>query len=274
MIVFPPCKINVGLYITGKREDGFHSLESLFYPLPLNDALEIIPRIEGRGVVNLHLSGLPVPGDENENLIVKAYRLMHERFDLPSADIYLHKVIPMGAGLGGGSSDGAYMLRLLNELFDLPLTWDELLGFAAELGSDCPFFMQDRACFVSGRGEFIEPVDFTLKGKLLVLINPGIHISTAEAFSKIETKEAPKDWKSHVLNVQPLNWNSSIKNDFQEAILGSHPEIAEVIKSLKNSGAEYVSMTGTGSSCYGIFTDEPDIASLQKEDWFVKLIEL
>lgn len=274
MIVFPPCKINVGLFITGKREDGFHNLESLFYSIPLFDALEVIARKEEQGRAYLNVSGLPVPGDSSNNIVLKAYQLLNERFSLPSVDVYLHKAIPMGAGLGGGSANGAYMLRILKEVFNLPLSRDELSAFAADLGSDCPFFIEDNPCFVSGRGEILEPTDFSLQGKFLVLLNPGIHISTAEAFSSIKLREAPQGWKNVLLNENLELWQGSILNDFESPIANAHPRVKYALNQLKQLGAAYVSMSGTGSTCYGIFHSEPDLTLIKGNYQLIKLLAL
>ncbi len=274
MIVFPTSKINIGLFITAKRDDGFHDLESLFYPVELCDALEVIPHKQGRGEVLMHYSGLPIPNTGSDNLVVRAYRILNERYSIPSVDVFLHKAIPMGAGLGGGSSDAAFMLRALKDLFDLPLSWDELLAYAAELGSDCPFFLQDKPCLVSGRGEVLKPVDFSLKGKFLVLINPGVHVATGKAFSLINPNTAPAGWKEFVLNGDVSAWQGHVWNDFQAPVIESFTGIAEVIEALQNAGAEYVSMTGSGSSCYGIFEHCPGIEKIKSKDWFIKLIWL
>lgn len=274
MIVFPPCKINIGLFITGKREDGFHNLESLFYPIPLCDALEAIPRADESGKAYLHLLGLPVPGDEKSNIVIRAYKLLDERFNLPSVDVYLYKAIPMGAGLGGGSANGAYMLRLLKELFNLPLTRDELMNLAAELGSDCPFFIENSPCFVKGRGELLEPTNFTLKGKYILLINPGIHISTAEAFSLIQPAAAPDTWRNALMTKEINEWQAIVKNDFEIGALDKYPQIVEAINSLMKIGASYVSMSGTGSTCYGLFDTEPQLSELKGNFKFTKLLAL
>jgi 4-diphosphocytidyl-2-C-methyl-D-erythritol kinase len=268
MIVFPPCKINLGLYITRKREDVFHDLESIFYPINLCDALELIPLGEGKGEIKFSSTGIPIPGDVNSNLIVKAYHLLHEQFQLPSLHVHLHKVIPMGAGLGGGSSNGAWMLRALNQLFNLNLPIQTLLEYAAKLGSDCPFFIYDSPCKVSGRGEFLEPIDLDLSSYFIWLINPGIHISTAQAFSQVTPKSAPLNWEDQV-NLSPDKWNFS--NDFESGIAKQNSAIFDCLQILKDRGALYFAMTGTGSTVYGIFNHMPDITGIVTS-YFSKVI--
>lgn len=257
MIVFPPSKINLGLYITGKRTDGFHSLESVFLSVPLRDALEVIA-IEGlHGHIEFESSGFPILGKESDNLVIRAYKILHELFNLPAVRVHLHKSIPMGAGLGGGSSDASYMLRLLQSLFQLPLSRDELAEIASQLGSDCPFFIYDSACRVGGRGEEIEPIDFSLQGKWIVLIHPYIHVSTAEAFSMIKPEPAPSGWFDSLLTADMKTWKPKVYNHFEKPIAQQFPEIKLVLETLEKAGAAYVSMSGSGSTVYGLFESEP-----------------
>ncbi len=259
MIVFPPCKINLGLYVTGKRDDGFHSISSVFYPISLCDALEVIPSEGESGDFSFSSSGIPIPGDESNNLVIKAYRLLDALYGLPAVKIHLHKVIPMGAGLGGGSSDGAWMLRLLNDLFQLNLNQETLIPIAAQLGSDCPFFIFDSACKVSGRGEVLEPIDVDLSKYLLWIVNPGTHVSTANAFQNVNMAQAPSRWEDSI-SESPEKWN--FKNVFEENVGALYPEILAVKQTLLNQGAIYASMTGSGSTVYGIFEKKPDIEGI------------
>lgn len=182
MISFPHCKVNLGLKVLNKRADGYHNISSLFYPVQLCDALEVIDMDKKSDLPEFHVSGFPVPGSWEQNLVIKAWKIMHERHNVPPVLIYLHKSIPMGAGLGGGSADGAFMLRLLNEKFQLQLTSAVLAEYAAMLGSDCPFFIQDKPMLVSGRGEVLQTINFSLAGDYIKIIHPSIHISTAEAY--------------------------------------------------------------------------------------------
>lgn len=257
MIVFPPSKINIGLYITGKRSDGFHTLESVFYSVPLLDALEVVVIDGAHGHIEFESTGLPIHGKESDNLVIRAYKILHDLFNLPAVKVHLHKVIPMGAGLGGGSSDASWMLRLLQSLFQLPLSRDELAELSSQLGSDCPFFMYESACRVGGKGEVIQPIDFSLKGKWIVLINPSIHVSTARAFSLIHPESAPSEWFEALSSKDLKSWKSKVYNHFEKPITKLFPEIRQVIETLESAGAEYVSMSGSGSTVYGLFASEP-----------------
>jgi 4-diphosphocytidyl-2-C-methyl-D-erythritol kinase len=256
LISFPNCKINIGLHIVEKRSDGYHNLETVFYPLPLTDILEIIP---GNGFAaktpapSLALTGLPVAGDPANNLCLKAWHLLSQDFkQLPPVQMHLHKSIPMGAGLGGGSSDGAFTLLLLNEKFGLNIPDKALAAYALKLGSDCPFFIYNRPVFATGRGEIIKPLDRDLNGYSFLVVNPGIHIGTAQAFSRIVPTPAPVDLAETIMS--PVEtWKDQVKNDFEEAAFFYYPALTELKKWLYDSGALYASMTGSGSCFYGIF---------------------
>jgi 4-diphosphocytidyl-2-C-methyl-D-erythritol kinase len=256
MIVFPPCKINLGLYVTGKREDGFHAISSVFYPVSFCDFLEIIQVSGEDGMFEFSSSGLEIPGVTDGNLVVKAFKLLDALYGLPAVKIHLHKVIPMGAGLGGGSSDGAWALRLLNDLFQLQIPKEELMNLAANLGSDCPFFVFDEPCAVSGRGEVLSPFSVPLDGYSICLVNPGIHISTAQAFQSVKIDAAPENWMDQ-LQHSPQNW--TFQNAFEFGIEAIHPEINQIKQKLKDEGALYTSMTGTGSTVFGIFKQKPNM---------------
>jgi 4-diphosphocytidyl-2-C-methyl-D-erythritol kinase len=252
VVVFPNCKINLGLNVVRKRADGYHDLETVFYPVALKDALEVIRS----AMFNFCLTGLPVDGEIENNLCVKAYLLLKNDFpDLPAVNIHLHKAIPMGAGVGGGSADGAFMLTLLNQKFHLNLSQEKLIAYALQLGSDCPFFIINKPSFATGRGENLSPVQLDLSASKLVLINPGIHVSTKEAFSKLSPRSPAKSIEQIIQ--QPVDsWKDELKNDFEETVFQLYPEIEEVKKRLYELGAVYSSMSGSGSSVYGIFTKE------------------
>lgn len=258
MILFPPAKINLGLRILRKRADGFHDLDTCFYSTGLTDVLEILPSanatIDG---VELKLTGIVPPGNPEENLCVKAWHLLKADFpSLPPVYMHLHKNIPTGAGLGGGSADGAYALCGLNEKFKLGLSREQLIHYAAQLGSDCPFFIHDTPCLGSGRGELLEPIDLSLKSYHMVLINPGIHVSTKEAFAGVRPNENNKPVRSIIS--QPIEtWQGELINDFEDSIFPKHPEIARIKQQLLDAGAVYASMSGSGSTVYGIFEQEP-----------------
>lgn len=268
MIVFPQAKINLGLNILGKRSDGFHDLQSVFVSVNLKDALEVIvDETLANGQIKFTTSGLPIPGNSDSNLILKAARYYNEHVPLPGMRVHLHKNIPMGAGMGGGSSNGAWMLRLMNQLMDNALKFDQLLSLAAELGSDCPFFLYDSPCYVTGRGEELEPINLDLQGLHLVLINPGIHISTADAFRMITPQANNIDLKEAV-KLPVNNWKAYLKNDFQNPACAKYPEIQFALQKLENSGADYFAMTGSGSTVYGLFSDLPNIVDVPKH-WFM-----
>lgn len=255
MVLFPNCKINLGLNIIRRRPDGYHDLETVFYPLALKDALEVIQSTE----TGFHLSGLAINGNANDNLCLKAYRLLKSDFpDLPPVKIHLHKAILMGAGLGGGSADGAFMLLILNKKFELNLTQEQLIKYALRLGSDCPFFIINKPCFATGRGETLSPVAVDLSAYKIILVNPGIHVSTKEAFSRL-IPAIPKKSISQII-IQPVSaWKDELVNDFEMNVFELFPAIKEIKDILYNSGAIYASMTGSGSTVFGIFEANTEV---------------
>lgn len=282
MIVFPNCKINLGLSITGKRPDGYHNLETIFYPIPFVDALEVIEdnsannqqeQVKKANSLTFTATGIKIPGSGTDNLCVKAYRLLKAAFPiLPPVKMHLHKTIPMGAGLGGGSSNGAATLQLLNQKFGLNLTNPQLIGYALQLGSDCPFFILNQPCFAAGRGELLDPVPINLNGYYLVIINPGIHISTREAFQNITPTTPVLDLKT--ISSLPVNsWKEILTNDFEAGVFKLHPVLATIKTSLYQSGALYASMTGTGSTIYGIFNHVPQLPAFDPA-YLVKQLQL
>jgi 4-diphosphocytidyl-2-C-methyl-D-erythritol kinase len=249
MISFPHAKINLGLSIVSKRPDGFHNLETIFYPIPIRDILEIIPSEKTRFLP----SGLEIPGETGDNLVMRAYQLLKSDFPIIGPlNIYLHKTIPMGSGLGGGSSDAAAMLHLMNRLFGLEISSAELSHYALKLGSDCPFFMQSHPCFASGRGEKLEPVDLDLSAYSFLLIHPEIRVDTAWAFSKIEPAASGTDLRKDIF--KPVEtWAGIIRNEFEIPVFGFHPVLKQIKEKLYESGAIYAAMTGSGSTVFGIF---------------------
>ena len=258
MLVFPNAKINLGLFITEKRTDGFHNLESLFLPIPLCDILEVTVTTEDTSLVCTGESS-DIPTEKN--IVYKAWRLLQEACGIGPVKIHLHKIIPSGAGMGGGSSDGTFMLKALNELFNLNLSIDRLEELSAQLGSDCPFFVQNKAALISGRGEVVNPVDFSLGGKYLELVNPSIHISTAQAFQGIQPQPSNFDWKK-LIESQELN--KTLSNDFEPQVFKLFHEIQIIKERLLNAGAYYASMSGTGSTVYGIYNEKPEIEWSEK----------
>jgi len=257
VVTFPNAKINLGLQILRKRPDGYHDISSLFLPIPLCDVLEVIESKE----LSFTSSGLPIPGNADDNLCLKAYHSLKADFDLPPVSIHLHKVIPMGAGLGGGSADGAFVLSMLNEKFGFQLTPRQLESYAAQLGSDCPFFIRNQAAIASGRGTELTPHAINLKGHYLVLVFPGIHIGTREAYAGVK----PHAGQPNIADVlaAPINrWKDELKNDFEPSVFPGHPLLPSLKDLLYQTGAGYASMTGSGSTIYGIFETQPVLSAL------------
>jgi 4-diphosphocytidyl-2-C-methyl-D-erythritol kinase len=252
MLVFPNAKINLGLFITEKRTDGFHNLESLFLPIPLCDILEVTPSTEETSLICTGLSS-DIPTEKN--IVYKAWQLLQEAHGIGNVHIHLHKIIPSGAGMGGGSSDGSFMLKALNELFDLNLDSTQLEDYAAQLGSDCPFFIKNTAALVTGRGERIEPIDFNLEGMYMMVVNPGIHVSTAHAFQGIKPCPSNFNWNEFIQS-QDFQ-EGSLRNDFEGSVFQIHPEIADIKSRFIQEGALFASMSGTGSTVFGLFEYEP-----------------
>ncbi len=257
MLVFPKAKINLGLKITGKRPDGYHDIETVFYPVGLTDALELVSDPKRSGD-RLTVTGSELPGMKEDNIVLRAVSKLREVYPIPFLNIHLHKIIPAGAGLGGGSSDAAFMIRALNKMFCLSLNPDELRAIVARLGSDCPFFIDCQPAFASGRGEILAPVDKVLDGFYTVLLNPGISISTKEAYENC-MPAIPERSLRKLIDIPVSEWKDLIVNDFERTVFISHPEIKYMKQTLYSSGAIYSSMSGSGSTVYGIFNEKPDI---------------
>ena len=261
MVTFPNCKINLGLNIIRKREDGYHELETVFYPVGLKDAVEIVQSGVGslESGVEFSSSGLEVAGDSADNLCVKAYHLLKKDFpQLSGFRVHLHKAIPMGAGLGGGSADGAFTLKLLNQMGRLGLSDQQLMDYALQLGSDCPFFILNKPCIATGRGEKMREIQLDLSDYTFVIVNPGIHQSTAKAFAGITPHQSQRSIKDIIR--QPVQeWNEFLVNDFESQVSQQHAEILQIKENLYASGAQYASMTGSGSSVYGLFEKGKEI---------------
>ncbi len=251
MITYPIAKINIGLLVTEKRSDGFHSLETVFYPIQMADALEVVAADE----FDFTLSGLELEGDSESNLVVKAYQLIKSDYPVPPVKIHLHKNIPSGAGLGGGSSDAASMLLLLNNLFNLSISDEKLKEYALQLGSDVPFFIDPKPVFATGRGEVMEPVPVDLKDYYLILVKPTIHISTAVAYQNI-TPQKPRLSLKGLAGFHVNKWRGNILNHFEKYVFKEYPEIEQVKKTLYEQGASFAQMSGSGSSVYGLFRSE------------------
>ena len=257
MLVFPNAKINIGLNIHSKRNDGFHNIESVLFPIKLRDALEIVPSDKcSKGVCSFTNSGIIVDSNPKDNLVNKAFTILSEDYNLPSIDIHLHKTIPFGAGLGGGSSDASYMIMALNELFNLNISNDLLKNYASKLGSDCPFFIDNVPSIVTGRGELMTNIELELKGYYLVLVVPEIKVSTAEAYAGV-IPSLPQQSLSNLIKLSISEWKDNIVNDFEKSVFVKYPQISNIKRRLYEIGAVYSSLSGSGSAVYGIFQSKP-----------------
>lgn len=255
MVVFPNAKINLGLSIIEKRPDGYHNIESCFYPIPITDALEVIES----DTPTFYSSGIKIPGNPKENLCLKAYHLLRSIYELPPLAIHLYKNIPIGAGLGGGSSNGAFMIKLLNDKFSLGITTEKQEKLAGKLGSDCPFFIRSRPAFIEGRGTIFSKIDVSLKGYYLALVLPNIHVSTAEAYSKIVPQKTNFNLKKDLESLSISSFQNKVKNDFEVSIFKQYPKLAKIKEQLVQYGALYTSLSGSGSAIFGIFEKRPNI---------------
>jgi 4-diphosphocytidyl-2-C-methyl-D-erythritol kinase len=262
MITYPNAKINLGLYITEKRPDGYHSIETVFVPVPkLCDILEIVPKSDQDESISFTQSGLEIDDDRNSNLCIKAFNLINQKVKLPKVAIHLHKQIPLGAGLGGGSSNGAFALKMLNQLAEKPLSQQELADSALELGSDCPFFLHNMPCFASGQGEKIEPLDLKLTGYHILLVNLGIHVNTGKAYACSNPQPAP--FNLRLVETTPIEkWKNLVSNDFEKIVFTQHPQVESIKHKLYSIGALYASMSGSGSTVYGFFKNNPKVGEL------------
>lgn len=264
MITFPNAKINLGLNIVSKRPDGYHNLETVFYPLAIKDALEIIVK-DGQGRDTFFESGIKVDASPETNLVMRALSLMRKHYDFPFVEVHLLKKIPFGAGLGGGSADASFMLKLLNQTFQLNASDEELIRLAVQLGADCPFFIYNHPVFATGIGEVFEKIELSLKNYYFVLIKAEIHVPTKDAFALISPKQ-PKHSLREIVKLPVTEWKGLIVNDFEESVFAKYPAIGDIKNSLYRQGALYASMSGSGSSVYGIFTEQvEDLESVYKD---------
>ena len=259
MIVFPNAKINIGLNITARRPDGYHDIETVFYPIRIYDALEALPGTE----LTFQSSGLDIPGKIQDNLCSKAYHLIKNNYNLPPINIHLHKHIPIGAGLGGGSADAAFFVRLIDQQFNLGLSTNQKLSYARQLGADCAFFIESKPVFAFEKGDQFETIKLDLSKYHLVLVMPPTHVSTSEAYRGV--KPADVKYSLYELVSEPVKeWKSFIKNDFEESVFKNHPVIRGVKAALYEAGALYASMSGSGASVFGIFNEKPNLSALQE----------
>jgi len=261
MVIFPNAKINIGLNVTERRADGYHNLETVFYPVKINDVLEIIPADE----LSFESSGLEIPGRLEDNLCIKAYHLMKKDHDLPPVKIHLHKNIPIGAGLGGGSSDAAFFIKLVDQQFNLKLSIDQMQGYARKLGADCAFFIESKPVFAFELGDEFETIRLDLSKYKIVLVMPPAHVSTAEAYRGV--KPAPvKTTLYELIDLPIAQWKKHIKNDFEESVFKNHIMIRGVKAALYQAGALFASMSGSGASVFGIFETLPDLKHLEEDN--------
>ncbi|MDX2196013.1 MAG: 4-(cytidine 5'-diphospho)-2-C-methyl-D-erythritol kinase [Cytophagales bacterium] len=254
MIGFPGIKINLGLHVIQKRADGYHNIETCFYPVPYGDIIEITEASHYK----MHISGIPIPGNAESNICSKAFNIINQYHDIPAVNIHLHKIVPMGAGLGGGSADGAWVLKMLNEIFHLSITADTLHEYAAKLGSDCAFFLENMPKIGSQKGDVLESVAINLQNYHIYIICPDIHVSTPMAYAGI-TPAKPKNSISKILTTDIKSWKDTLINDFETSVFLLHPRIAAIKQKLYELGAVYASMSGSGSAVYGIFENKVNI---------------
>jgi 4-diphosphocytidyl-2-C-methyl-D-erythritol kinase len=252
MISFPNAKINLGLQITEKRADGFHNLETVFLPVGWSDVLEIAHSDE----LCFTTSGITILGSPESNLVMKAYNLLRADFGLPALKIHLHKQIPFGAGLGGGSADGAFMLRMLDHTFSLDISQQKLLEYAAVLGSDCPFFILNKPVFATGTGNIMKEINLNVKGLYLLMVKPPVEVSTAKAFQNV-VPQKPAVSLSERINLPVQDWKNNIVNQFESSVFPQYPEISNIKSQLYELGAVYASMSGSGSCVFGLFNELP-----------------
>lgn len=259
MIVFPNAKINIGLNVINKRTDGYHNLESVFYPIKIYDALEVVLSDQLR----FTSSGNLIPGNPTDNLCLKAYHLIKKEHDLPPVLIHLHKNIPIGAGLGGGSADAGFFIKLLNDVCGIELSIENMQNYARQLGADCAFFIDNKPVFAFEKGDQFEPINLDISNYELVLVMPPVHVSTAEAYGGVQPKIPQNDLKL-ALKLPLEQWKNFIKNDFEVSVFQHHPEISLIKEALYQQGAIYAAMSGSGAAVFGVFSKKPDLRELEK----------
>lgn len=265
MIVYPNSKINLGLHVTEKRSDGYHNIETVFYPIRWCDALEIIPA--GEEPFDFSHSGLDISGNQETNLIYKAWLILNQKKGLPPLKVHLHKHIPMGAGLGGGSSDAAWFINTCNEQFQLGLYEEERLAMASQLGSDCAFFIKNRPLMARGKGDEFSPIQVDLSTYYLLTVYPNVHSNTALAYKNL-TPKAPKYQLKTILETIPVNeWQGVLVNDFEPSVFAKYPEIETLKKKMMNMGSVYCSMSGSGSAVYALYTSPPDVTQIHSNPY-------
>ncbi|WP_256012402.1 4-(cytidine 5'-diphospho)-2-C-methyl-D-erythritol kinase [Desertivirga xinjiangensis] len=261
MIVFPNAKINIGLNVISRRSDGYHNLETVFYPVKVKDALEAIESDE----FAFTSTGIEIPGYANENLCLKALDLIRKDYSVPGLAIHLHKAIPIGAGLGGGSADAAFFIKLLDQKFNLCLSIEKMEDYARQLGADCAFFIRNQPVFASGKGDEFTSITLDLSRYYIILVMPPVHVSTGEAYRGVKPATPPFSLKD-LIGLPIDQWKGQIKNDFEESVFKNHPSIRGIKSALYEAGALYASMSGSGAAVYGIFKDPAELPGLEKNN--------
>lgn len=283
MIRFSGAKINLGLHVTSRRSDGYHDLETVFYPIPLFDALELIVQPDSTKEISLIMSGISIQGNLEDNLVCKAYHLLADKYNLPSVTAYLKKIIPLGAGMGGGSSDATMMLKMLIDLFHLSISDDELEVLAAQLGADCAFFVGNKPVYAEGIGNVFSPILCDLKGYQLLLVKPNVFVSTKDAFAYVVPRDKkltmPKVNLRDVIKEPVSKWRELMVNDFEQSVFVKFPILQSLKKELYDAGAEYVAMSGSGATVFGLFSQDnfiqlDKITVTKSDDTFVRLLNL
>ena len=265
MVTFPNAKINLGLDVVAKRPDGYHNLETIFYPVPLQDILEItVTEEEDAPDYTFKMHNAVFEGDNNDNLVVKAYKILAADHKLPKVEMSLYKNIPTGAGLGGGSADAAFALKMLNEIACLNLSDEQLEAYAARIGADCAFFIKNTPAYATGIGNILSPTVCSISGYHLVLVKPDIHISTKEAYSLV-TPAAAETPLTEIAALPVEEWKGKMKNDFEKSVFANHPQMEKIKEELYNMGAVYASMSGSGSAFFGLFTGQQNIEDIEEK---------
>ncbi|MCU0436163.1 MAG: 4-(cytidine 5'-diphospho)-2-C-methyl-D-erythritol kinase [Bacteroidia bacterium] len=259
MEVFANAKINLGLHVIEKRPDGYHNIETVFYPIGWSDVLHVKPAANPAPGISLSLSGIPVPGDVDDNLLVKAYKLVSADYHVPGVEVHLEKRVPIGAGLGGGSADAAFFLHALNNIFELGLAWGELHHYARQLGADCSFFIANRPVLAEQKGDVYESIALSLAGTHIAVVHPGIHVSTPEAYRGITPRQPARPLEEILLNEPQSRWKNILVNDFETSVFAAHPRIAQLKQQMYDAGAFYAAMSGSGSAVFGLFAQQPEL---------------
>lgn len=261
MLIFANAKINLGLFVTETRPDGYHNLQTVFYPVKIYDVIELVDAEE----TSMLIKGVDIPGEAAENICLKAFKTLQQDFNLPNQQIVLLKNIPVGAGLGGGSADAAFLIKLVNQKFKLGLTTQQMVNYARPLGADCAFFIENRPVYAFGKGDQFEPLSIDLSAYYLVLVKPPVHISTAQAYHHINAKQ-PSTFLKDLIHLSPRNWRSYMLNDFEPSVFARHPQIGEIKTKLYGAGAKFALMSGSGSSVFAIFEKKIQLPELEKEN--------